>query len=83
MINYDELIELLLSPSPKMEAAYLAVRALGLARTSDVATALKMDRSNAGKLLEKLEDDGRVVVVDDCDVLPSQRGRPSRLWAVV
>lgn len=82
-MTHDEIIELLMAQSPRTEAAYLALKAMGEARTGEIAAVLKIDRPNAGKLLEKLESQGRAVVVDTHDVLPSRRGRPSRRWAIV
>lgn len=67
----------------KKQVVYLVLSYLGEARTSTVAKMLGMDRANASKVLERLEDEGLVEVVDDAHTLPDGRGRPSRLWAVV
>lgn len=80
-MNTNDIVKLLLAPSPRAEAVLLAVAELGTARTREISRYLGMDNSNVTRLLENLEDDGRVVVVDECDH-NGGRGRPSRVWAI-
>jgi predicted ArsR family transcriptional regulator len=80
-MELSKVIELLLSESPRTEAVYLAVAALGMARTAEIADFVGADRSNTGRRLESLAEDGRIVLVDDCDS-EGHLGRPSRLWAI-
>lgn len=80
-MELEKVIELLLSDSPRNEAIVLAVAVLGTARTAEIAEFLGADRSNVGNRLETLAEDGRIVLVDDCDH-DGRRGRPSRLWAI-
>ena len=80
-MELNKVIELLLSESPRNEAVYLAVAALGVARTGQVAEFLGADRSNTGRRLEALAEDGRIVLVDESDS-NGKPGRPSRVWAI-
>ena len=81
-MTVEAMIEMLMSPSPRSEATILTLAQLGgRARTGDIARALGLDRSNMGRILEKLADDGRVILVDDCDN-DGRRGRPSRVWEI-
>ena len=82
-MNRQEVIQLLLSESPRNEAAYLALLTLGEARTSEVADFLGQDHANTRRRLDALEAAGRVRVVREGEVAPSGRGRPSRVWAAV
>lgn len=78
----DEVLELLLRQSPKKEAALLVLKAFGELRTSDVAKILGWDRSNTGRRLEELVEDGLAEVVDEA-FHDGERGRPTRLWSAV
>lgn len=80
-MNVEKILELLMSPSPKSEAVVIVLAELGgVARTAEIADYLGLDRSNTGRVLEDLAEDGRIVLLDDCDA--SRRGRPSRVWAL-
>lgn len=78
----DEVIALLNSPQPKRTAALLVVQAFGELRTSDVAKILGWDRSNTGRRLEDLAEEGLVEVVDDA-FHDGNPGRPTRLWSAI
>lgn len=80
--TYEEVIGLLNTESPKTEAAFLVVQELGEATTSQIAKALGWDRSNTGRRLEALVEDGRIVLVDEA-FHAGERGRPTRVWAAI
>ncbi len=67
----------------RTEAVYLAVALMGEARTGDIAKLVNMDKANASKRLLFLEDEGRIEVTDEAHTNDGQRGRPSRVWAVI
>ena len=79
-MDKETVINLLLSPSPRCEAILLILEEFGSMRTGEVAAALGLDRSNTGRRLERLAEEGRVILVDDCDYVEGRPGRPSRLW---
>jgi predicted ArsR family transcriptional regulator len=79
--TYDQVIALLDSQSPKCEAVFIVLSVLGEASTSQVAKALGWDRSNTGRRLEALAEDGRILLVDEA-FHAGERGRPTRLWSV-
>ena len=77
--THEEVMALLTANSPKTEAVRLHLRIVVQATTAEVAKALGMDKSNTGRRLEALAEDGFVELVDDCHH-EGGRGRPSRLW---
>lgn len=77
--THEEVIALLHTNSPRTEAVRLVLEMLGEATTGSVARALGQDKSNTGRRLEALAEDGIVECVDDCHH-EGGRGRPSRLW---
>lgn len=77
----EEVVALLNATSPKCEAALLVLTELVEASTSQIANALGWDRSNTGRRLEALAEDGRIIVVDEA-FHDGERGRPTRIWAV-
>ena len=78
---FTKLRDALLADLRKTEAVFLTVSLFGEAITSEIANFLGLDRSNTGKVLEDLEQAGRLELVDDAEH-NGGRGRPSRLWAV-
>lgn len=78
----EEVLALLNSNSPKQEAARLVLEAFGELRTSDVAEFLGWDRSNTGRRLEALVEDGLAEIVDEA-YHDGKQGRPTRLWAAI
>lgn len=81
--THEEVIELLSSPSPKAEAVYLYLCTVVEATTGDIARALNWDKSNTGRRLEALAEDGFVECVDEAYKPTGTRGRPARLWRVL
>lgn len=77
--TYEEVIALLSTPSPKKEALRLHLQTVMEATTGDIARALGWDRSNTGRRLEELVEEGVVECVDETHHEGGQ-GRPSRLW---
>ena len=80
--TYEEVIALLNSPSPRTVAVLLCLRTLGEATTGQVAKSLGWDKSNTGRRLEALAEDGLVELVDDAHH-EGKAGRPARLWRAV
>lgn len=80
--TYEEVIALLNTLSPKTEAVRLHMETVLQATTSEVAKALGWDRSNTGRRLEALAEDGIVECVDDTHH-DGKPGRPARLWRLV
>jgi len=80
--TYEEVIALLCSNSPKAEAVLLYLTAVKQATTGEVAEALGWDKSNTGRRLEALAEDGFVELVDEAHH-EGKRGRPARLWQVI
>jgi predicted ArsR family transcriptional regulator len=78
----EEVLALLNSNSPKQEAARLVLQVFGELRTSDVAEFLGWDRSNTGRRLEALVEDGLAEIVDEAHH-DGKQGRPTRLWAAI
>lgn len=77
--TYEEVIALLTSPSPRTVAVLLCLRTLNEATTGEVAKSLGWDKSNTGRRLEALAEDGLVELVDDSHN-NGKAGRPARLW---
>lgn len=77
--TYGEVIAMLLSNSPKCQAIRLYLAEVTEATTGDIARALGWDKSNAGRRLEALAEDGIVECVDEA-YHDGKPGRPSRLW---
>lgn len=80
--TYEEVIALLNTFSPKTEAVRLHMETVIQATTGEVARALGWDRSNTGRRLEALAEDGIVECVDDTHH-DGKVGRPARLWRLV
>ena len=80
--NFALLRDALFSKLTRTEAVYLAVSLLGEGRTSEIARLLQMDKANASKRLQVLEEEGRVEIVDDSHTIDGKPGRPSRVWSV-
>ncbi len=80
--TYEEVIALLNTYSPKTQAVRLHMETVLQATTGEVARALGWDRSNTGRRLEALAEDGVLEIVDDCHH-DGRQGRPSRLWRLV
>lgn len=77
----DEVIALLNSPSPKCLAILVYLRMSDGASTGEIASSLGWDRSNTGRRLETLADQGlvRILKRNHNNGLP---GRPTRIWAI-
>jgi predicted ArsR family transcriptional regulator len=82
VFTHEEVIALLCSPSPKAEAVLLYLTTVKQATTGEIAKALCWDKSNTGRRLEALAEDGFVECVDDSHH-EGNRGRPARLWRVL
>jgi predicted ArsR family transcriptional regulator len=80
--TYEEVIDLLCAPSPKAEAVLLYLTTVHQATTGEIAKALSWDKSNTGRRLEALAEDGLVELVDDSHH-EGKRGRPARLWRII
>lgn len=80
--THEEVIALLCSPSPKAEAVFLYLSIVKQATTGDIAEALGWDKSNTGRRLEALAEDGFVELVDEAHH-EGKRGRPARLWQIL
>jgi predicted ArsR family transcriptional regulator len=74
------LVEALCEQSKGKDAVLLALSALGgEAKTAEVAEFLGQDRSNTGRRLEALAEQGRVRLTDKAHKT-GKAGRPSRVW---
>jgi len=80
--TYKEVIALLTTFSPKTEAVRLHMETVIQATTGQVAQALGWDKSNTGRRLEALAEDGIVECVDEAHH-DGKPGRPARLWRLV
>lgn len=77
--TYAEVVAMLMTASPKCQAIRLYLTAVTEATTGEVANALGMDRSNTGRRLEALAEDGIVECVDEAHH-DGKPGRPTRVW---
>lgn len=80
--TYEEVIALLTTFSPKTEAVRLHMETVIQATTGEVAKALGWDKSNTGRRLEALAEDGIVECIDETHH-EGKPGRPARLWRLV